>query len=115
MHPDVAALTSHGGPYVIKLFDTKTWQFMGYLTAFDPDMRDPARNNLVTGFVDSSPDPRKALRFATPGFAWALRNMVSKVSPKREYGDRGPNRPLSAFTIQIITFNEAMAGYKMQH
>jgi hypothetical protein len=51
------------------------------------------------GTATWTPDPAKALRFATAKAAHEFWNQVSKSRPVRADGQ--PNRPLTAFTVLI--------------
>lgn len=74
-----------------------------WLYAFDPDGGD---ENIAypTGTVESGDDPAKAFRFATAKEAAALFRLESTRTPVRP--DGRPNRPLTAFTVEITKLPE---------
>lgn len=90
MNPRVAALLDPQGTTVIKVCD-----FDGepYLSLFDPEFEGGM------GLVDTTYDPKQALRFTNSGNAMELWRMQSHTKPLR--ADGKPNRPLSALTVSI--------------
>lgn len=64
-----------------------------FLQTFDPH----------TGFSDWTADPNEAMEFETREAAWDLWRMVHATDPVRPWDDR-PNRPLTAFTVEIGEF-----------
>lgn len=68
--------------------DVQAW-----LKSYDPDANDGQ------GEVNFTRDPALAMKFADTGAAMEQWMRVSKVRPTREDGK--PNRPLSAFTIEV--------------
>lgn len=75
-----------------------------YLKAYDPDGGNLAVAYPI-GIVISTPDPAKALRFATTEEAWACWRLQSRRTPHRPDGQ--PNRPLTAYTITIANAPES--------
>jgi hypothetical protein len=73
-----------------------------WLVAYDPDRpgRDPLGAPMIAT-VEVTDDPAKAARFATATEAWAEWTRVSTTNPTRP--DGRPNRPLTAFTVEIST------------
>jgi hypothetical protein len=69
-----------------------------WLTVYDPDEGDP---NLPypTGVFESSTSPEHALRFSSFFDATECYKRQSIRTPLRPDGE--PNRPLTAFTVQI--------------
>jgi hypothetical protein len=65
-----------------------------YLESFDHDANDGRGEGTYT------PDPDHALRFANAAAAMQYWKRVSTVRPIRPDGK--PNRPLTAFTVEII-------------
>lgn len=65
-----------------------------YVVSFDPDAYD-GRGYLVT-----TKDKRKALRFDSPSAAMTFYQRQSTVHPLRK-SDGRPNRPLTAFTVTL--------------
>ncbi len=66
----------------------------GFVRHFDPDAHDGQ------GFVEFTRDPLDAIQFSTAPEAMALWKMQSNLKPIREDGK--PNRPLTAFNVQIV-------------
>lgn len=89
----VLALTTLKGSHVLQCYDGATGRFLGYLTAFDPDAFDGR------GYVNASANMRRALRFKSFGDAFECWKMQSDAVPLRDDGE--PNRPLTAYTVQI--------------
>lgn len=83
--------------YAIKLLDCpgildaaqEPLAFPCYVRAYDPDRH----------VLELTLDPNEALRWASPGDAIATWNMQSVSEPFRS--DGRPNRPLTAFTVEI--------------
>lgn len=69
-----------------------------YLESYDPDA------NNGRGSASWTPDPARALRFADAASAWELWRRPSRVRPLRT--DGRPNRPLTAFTVEIAELDE---------
>ena len=65
-----------------------------WLKSFDPDV------GGGRGHVAGTPKREDALRFANKGEAWEFWRQVSRSVPLRPDGN--PNRPLTAFTIEIL-------------
>lgn len=66
--------------------------------------------DLESGFeaaLTAVPDPRSAHQFSTPAEALALWRSQSARIPKRPDGK--PNRPLTAYTIEILSVDVALA------
>lgn len=70
-----------------------------FLRTYDPDYAGGQ------GVVEWTSDIEKAMKFATTAEAWMLWRRTSNVRPLRADGQ--PNRPLTAFTIEVL--NEADA------
>jgi hypothetical protein len=70
-----------------------------YLEAFDFE----AHNGQ--GLIDMTPDVRKAMRFENVSYAMAFLMTQPKCKPFRDYGDNGPNRPLTATTWEFVTIS----------
>lgn len=69
-----------------------------YVVAFDPDAYDGL------GDVQTSADPHQAIKFNEAIDAWNLWRKVSTKRPRR--ADGKPNKPMTAFTIEIISFSQ---------
>lgn len=67
-----------------------------YLSDFDVDAHDGA------GAITTTADISRAIVFESFFDAWSAWRTQSTVQPLREY-DGKPNRPLTAFTIEIVT------------
>lgn len=70
-----------------------------YLRSYDPEFADGR------GLAEWTDDIDHAMRFATSGEAWMLWRSPSKRRPVRADGQ--PNRPLAAFTIEILNEEDA--------
>lgn len=72
-----------------------------YLVEFDPDRRgvDPDGGEL-TAHIVCSPDPADAKQYESKLAAMSEWKRISSRWPLREYDGR-PNRPLTAFTVEI--------------
>jgi hypothetical protein len=66
-----------------------------YLRAYDPDAFDGR------GLISTTHDPAKAMRFSDLEHAVACWKLQSTVHPRRTDGQ--PNRPLSAYTVELVT------------
>jgi hypothetical protein len=66
-----------------------------YLRSFDPE----AAHGM--GHAVWTPSPARALAFPTPEAAWELWHAVPRSHPVRA-SDGKPNKPLTAFTIEIL-------------
>lgn len=75
--------------------------FGQFVESFDHDGADGR------GYGEFTPDPRKAMQFETAGEAFEFWRKRSKKRPNRWYGDRGPNRPLTATHATFITMEQA--------
>lgn len=64
-----------------------------YLQSYDLEARGGIGEAKLTHHLD------KALRFGSAGEVLATWKQRSKTMPNRPYGDHGPNRPLTAYTI----------------
>lgn len=71
-----------------------------WLSYYDPDAGDDTR----TGLIDASENPAKALRFADAAAATACWRQQSTRVPLRLDGE--PNRPLTAFTVEVMRLPE---------
>lgn len=60
-----------------------------------------------TGHFEFTPDPRRAMQFATPGEAFEFWRRVPKSKPTRPW-DGKPNRPLTAATVTMLTMADAL-------
>lgn len=69
-----------------------------YLESYDPDYR-PDPTDPTTGLAVWTPDLAEAMRFADAGAALLTWRTQSTVRPLRPDGK--PNRPLSAYTIEV--------------
>lgn len=71
-----------------------------YLVEYDPDRPgvDPSGNAMLAHIV-CTPDPAQARVFASSVDAWAEWRRTSATTPTRPDGK--PNRPLTAFTVEI--------------
>lgn len=70
-----------------------------YLKAYDPEAGVPGRRGLITaGTID------EAMRFDTVEAAHACYVQVCRVEPERP--DGRPNRPLTAFTIELVRVDD---------
>jgi len=78
----------------MKVMYLRAGKTAGYLKTFDPDAHDGR------GAVKLTTRKDEALRFATATECMALWLTPSKTFPRRPDGK--PNRPLSAFTSEII-------------
>lgn len=70
-----------------------------YLRSYDPEYAGGR------GHADWTANIHDALRFETPGEAWMLWRKQPFTRPWRE--DGRPNRPLTAFTIELIDEEDA--------
>jgi len=70
-----------------------------YLASYDPEAYDGR------GFAEWTADIELAMRFPTAGEAWMLWRQPSRVRPVRSDGQ--PNRPLTAFTIEVLNEEDA--------
>lgn len=98
----VLKLTAPDGEFVIECFDLSTFDYQGMVKTFDPEFADGR------GGIDFTRDKNEALRFKDFLGACDCWRMSSKKKPLRE--DRKPNRPMTAFTIQISKFTDAPKG-----
>jgi hypothetical protein len=64
-----------------------------FLKTYDPEAYDGR------GFAEWTRNVDEALKFPTAGEAWMLWRGVSRTRPTRSDGE--PNRPLTAFTIEV--------------
>jgi hypothetical protein len=71
-----------------------------FLQAYDPEYAGGR------GLAEWTDDIETAMRFSTAGEAWMLWRSVSMTRPVRADGE--PNRPLTAFTIEVA--DEAVYG-----
>lgn len=88
-------------PYVIKAIDAPVAG--QYLTHFDPNAHAPGRS-YPTGEIAFSHSVGRALRFETFKEALAFWGQPSTVVPVRP--DGAPNRPLTAFTVEIVSIDD---------
>lgn len=70
-----------------------------YLAEYDPDINDPDDSD-ISGWVKGTFNPSRAKHYPDAAAAMAEWKRVSKTRPVRPDGQ--PNRPLSAFTIEIV-------------
>lgn len=75
-----------------------------FLAGFDPDWRPDDRPVYPCGRVDWTPKLADALRFDTAVDAWSLWTSTSSRIPVRP--DGRPNRPLTAYTIEVRNADE---------
>jgi len=57
------------------------------------------------GAVETTPDKSKAMMFRDAGLAHEFWRTQSKLKPFRE--DGYPNRPLTAFTVELLHYEDA--------
>jgi len=87
--------------YGIKLLGYGTGELFlkpEWVTRFDPDIHEIGKP-FPTGMVESSVDPSKALQFES--FAKAHELWVTQSSSVPWRPDGKPNRPMTAFTVEI--------------
>jgi hypothetical protein len=70
-----------------------------YLRSYDPEFADGR------GLAEWTADIELAMKFPTTGEAWMLWRRPSRVQPIR--ADGRPNRPLTAFTIEVLNEEDA--------
>jgi len=70
-----------------------------WLMSYDPDAFDGR------GEADWTVDPRQALQFPDHAAAYRCWQQTSQVRPVRE--DGRPNRPLTAFTAEVVAIPES--------
>lgn len=90
------------GPFVIRLLAGSEFAISGppcFLAGWDVEAHDGR------GTADATHDPDQAHQFATGGEALAAWRTQSTVRPLRDDGK--PNRPLSGFTIEVLTIDQA--------
>lgn len=92
--------------YVIKIMgyaDDQPSPYDGrYVKDYDPD------GFGGQGLIDTTENPREALQFPNPTRACDLYQSRSTVRPYRQ--DGGPNRPMSAFHIEIESIDGGLGG-----
>lgn len=71
-----------------------------YLKSFDHEAHNGRGDGTFTR------DLKKAMRFADAGEAFSFWRKQSVTKPNRDYGDFGPNRPMTALSIEINTHEE---------
>lgn len=93
--------------YVIRCLGMTGFQMHGvatpaglYLVDYDPD------GNDGYGDAEFTNDPNKARTFTTQMEAYELWRAVPTVRPNRTDGN--PNRPLTAYTIEVLPLAEAL-------
>ena len=86
--------------YVMKCSDTHTGRYLGYLQWWDLDSHVPGYPTYPTGVVEVTQDIDKAHLFASMEEAMETWRRQSKAVPLRPDGK--PNRPLTAFTVEVI-------------
>lgn len=86
--------------YVIVLhgYANQPYKNKQLLKRYDPE------GNAGFGDIQVTNDPRQALLFDSPSDALTLWKVTSKTRPVRPDGN--PNRPLTAFTIEIISVRD---------
>ena len=72
-----------------------------FLKAYDPEAYDGR------GQADWTDNLDDAMRFDTSGEAWMLWRKVPFTRPRRP--DGRPNRPLAAFSIEVLSLEDARA------
>jgi hypothetical protein len=72
-----------------------------FLVSYDPDAAGGR------GSFRSSPDPRKAAKFASAAAAHAFWARQSRTRPLRDDGE--PNGPLTAFTVLVLPLADVAA------
>lgn len=90
------------GPYVIRILGSNQHgapSVPTFLESFDIEAHDGR------GTADATGDVEKAYQFATAGAALEAWRAVPESRPTRD--DGRPNRPLSAFTIEVLTIDQA--------
>ena len=75
-----------------------------WVTSFDPDGGDQTLP-YPTGHVESHEDPKRAMRFASYADAMECWKQRSARTPWRPDGK--PNRPMAAFTVEIVRLPDA--------
>jgi hypothetical protein len=78
-----------------------------YVESFQHDTSDGRGSGAFT------PDPRRAMQYATAGGAMNFWRQQSQTHPLRI--DGLPNRPLTAATMMIVSMAEAMLLYDVSH
>lgn len=86
-----------------------------YLATADPHFIPPAPNPpYPSGFATFTRDPDQALKFTCVEDAWSLLRTVCAGCPTRPDGE--PNRPLTAFSLEVTTLPDpAPGGRKVWH
>jgi hypothetical protein len=79
-----------------------------WVVAFEPDSSQTDPPTYPTGTTDSDPDPGKAKRFLSFAEAAEFWKTQSKTVPYRPDGK--PNRPLTAFTVEIVVIPDTEGG-----
>lgn len=74
-----------------------------YLMSFDPDAHAPGKR-YPTGEAKVTSKLRRAMKFKNTADALTFYRTQSKVTPTRPDGK--PNRPLTKFTIEIVSIDE---------
>lgn len=98
------------GPVVIRVWGLAGGDTTGFdgqfLVEYDPNRRghDPDGRPMLA-HVRTTPHPGAALTFPTGVEAWALWRQQSTRWPRRP--DGRPNRPLTAFTIEVVDIDTA--------
>jgi hypothetical protein len=87
---------------IVGLVNGGSSEFDGqFLVSYDPDREGTSPSGLpMLAYITTTPDPDKAATFRTAGDAMLLWKRQSKRWPIRPY-DGKPNRPLTAFTVEI--------------
>lgn len=94
------------GEYGIKLIGLGSGELFPvaeWLVRFDANIHEIGKP-YPTGMVESTVDPKKAMRFSSFGEAHELWVTQSTTVPFRP--DGRPNRPLTAFTVEIVKIAE---------
>jgi hypothetical protein len=92
--------------YYIKLlclaYDGPSTSYDGrYLAAYDPTWNyDAPPNGLLIMKLETTQDPAAAMSFSSIDAAFACWQQICPNNPIR--ADGKPNRPLSAFTVEVI-------------
>lgn len=91
--------------YVIRVYLLTTGQCLGYLTGYDPDHRPDGKAVYPTGQVQTSSNPADAIIFQSRE---AAVDVVARPSERVPYRpDGAPNRPITAYTVEILPREEA--------
>jgi hypothetical protein len=97
--PEVLALTDPAGSHVMTVFRLIDFEPLGYLKAFDPEA------HAGLGEARFTDNKAEALRFKDAPAAFSCWTLVPKSRPERSDGK--PNKPLTAYTIEVAPYASA--------